>query len=173
MSRSEWIRLRFTGGYGNRRPWMILWFLGLFLALFAAMSFPFSSEVLVDSVVCGRELLFGRFLILSFPLLLSAFAVICFGSNALAFIIPLKSFFFGYCFFGIAFVFGQAGWLAACLLLLPQLLFLPMLLWFWQRVLLPDCNLPLHLLLGIAYGTVLSLLDSIYRTQFLSRVFGF
>ena len=119
----------------QRRVLDFFWFAGLISG--ASASFyagnPFVSTMRAASSGCVS--ISGLLSVLLLPLLFSAFAVYICQIRLLFPIVFVKAFCFSFVAMGIDSAFGSAGWLVRILLLFGSGFSLPILWWFWNRLL--------------------------------------
>lgn len=101
--------------------------------IFTLTSDSFSS--LMRGAAFGSMSIISLLSVLLLPFLFSAFAVYVRQSWLLMPISFLKAFFFSFLYVGLSCTFGGAGWLVRTMLMFSDILTLPVLWWFWLKLL--------------------------------------
>ncbi len=117
---------------------LLSWILGLALGIGSCLLAAPSFFSVMRSAILAPVSIVGLLVVFGLPFLLTALAAFC---SRTGFLIPLafcKAFCFGFVSCGLEFALPGAGWLLRLLVLLPDLLIQPVLLWLWLRCMDPD-----------------------------------
>lgn len=117
----------------NRLLVIIFWLTGLLAGLYFTSSTTAYSTSLMRSVCQDRLSIVGLFLVLTFPLLISAVLLRFFKPVWILPLVISKAFTYSFCLNAIMLAFGDAGWLTRWLLLFSDSCIVVLLLWFWLR----------------------------------------
>ena len=119
----------------NRWLLAIFWITGILSGILISYVAGSSVSSLMRSYLYGSVSIVSLVLVIYLPFLLSAIAV-SFSVSVLLFPIAfLKGFLFSLVAMGIFFIYGAAGWLIHWFLCFSDLISLPLLYWYWQRLL--------------------------------------
>lgn len=119
----------------NRWLLAIFWITGILSGILISYGAGSSVSSLMHSYLYGSVSIVGLVLVLYLPFLLSAIAVSFSGRVLLFPIVFLKGFLFSFVAMGIFQVYGCAGWLIHWFLCFSDLILLPLLYWYWIRLL--------------------------------------
>ena len=111
------------------------WFLGHVLGIVFSIAAGDSNVSLMRMALNSHVSISGLLTAILLPFLLSAFAVYLHESWLLIPIAFAKAFIFSYIGLGVMTVYGSAGWLVRLLLMFSDCCSLPVLFWYWIRLL--------------------------------------
>lgn len=137
INMARFLHRMYTSHYCNPAPYILafFWFCGILFGI----RFSYTSAGLLASLM--RSFLYdsvsivGLVFLTFFPFLLSAFAVSISGRMLVYPIAFCKGCVFAFVSMGIFLCYGCAGWLIRLFLCFSDLLSLPLLYWFWLRLL--------------------------------------
>lgn len=115
-----------------------VWVIGLLVGMFFAFTVRTLVSSLIHTIVCCRASITGLISVLILPLVISAMAI-----SVPLFLYPIcffKAFSYGFCLYSVTFVFGDAGWLFATLLLFSDSVMIVLLNWLWCRHIVVNKN---------------------------------
>jgi len=145
-----------------------LWIAGLLCGAFFAGSAEDPYFALMRMGVFSRVSIVGLFVLIFFPLLLSALAVYFRLPAAIYLIAFAKAILFGYTMCATSIAFASAGWLIRFLYTFCDAVFILFLLWFWiRRITFGRANLRKDVLICTAAGILISLIDYFCISPFL------
>ena len=119
----------------NRWLLAIFWITGILSGILISYVAGSSVSSLMRSYLYGSVSIVSLVLVLYLPFLLSAIAVSFSGSVLLFPLAFLKGFLFSFVAMGIFQIYGAAGWLLHWFLCFSDLISLPLLYWYWMRLL--------------------------------------
>ena len=116
-------------------PLACAWFIGLISGVLFSMSASGAFVSTLRTAPSSCVSFFGLLSAILLPLLSSA-AAVYFSTPVLLFpTVFMKAFLVAWLGLGILAAFGSAGWLIRMLLMFSEILSLPLLWWYWQRIL--------------------------------------
>ena len=143
------------------------WFTGLVFGALVSMSASGMTVSAIRTASLSPVSVFGLLSAILLPLLSSAFAVYFSAPNLLFPLAFLKAFLVAWLGWGVLVSFGSAGWLIRMLLMFSEILSLPLLWWYWQRILSGNPGRGFCTLICTGFALGIGLLDYFVVSPFL------
>lgn len=135
-----------------------LWTTSLIYGVYTA-SRDLSVVVLMHLLPSGKVSIVGLFVVLFLPLLISIASVYYRKTIVIYILSMLKGFSAGYCIWGIASVYGSAGWLIDALYFFSDSFITVILLCFWFRLIYAGTNLKRDCTLALLSTSFVGIID--------------
>ena len=149
----------------------IAWILGLACGMIYAYHASDRFFAMMRSAAEGSVSIVGMFVIYALPFLLSAFAVFISRRELLIPLAFLKAFSFSAILFSFELAFCSAGWIIRLLVMLPDLVAMPLLLYYWFRCLEEErSNVMMDLAICAGFIGLLVFFESCFISPFLAMI---